>query len=134
MQNSRPSNRELHKRLNEAKESLENRPGIFANLSKAVGELYELNIDDANEIWGLIRLLLEEVSPKDYMGARPPLKSYEKCIVGHELIAFCWWSPRLEKKMYIKFALKDERYYYVSLHESRPKKQKDEIKDEMFTL
>jgi hypothetical protein len=120
MQDKRPSDRELTKRLSEAKEFLKNRHGLFANPSKAMGELNDLDIIDANDVWQLIRKLLEEISPKDYKGSRPPQKSYEKTILGVELLAFTWWSPRCAKQMYIKFVLKNERYYYVSLHPSRP--------------
>ena len=126
MHNSRPSDRELFKRLNEAKEYLKNRHGLFANPSKAVGELYNLGIGDANDVWQLIKELLEEISPKDYKGTKPPQKSYEKAITGRELLAFSWWSPKYAKQMYIKFVLKDERYYYVSLHQSRSTEQKGE--------
>lgn len=55
-----------------------------------------------------------------------PQKSYEKAIVGLELLAFSWWSPKYAKQMYIKFVLKNERYYYVSLHESHSAEQKGE--------
>lgn len=126
MHDRRPSDRELIKRLNEAKEFLKNRHGIFANPSKAVGELNDLDIGDANDVWLLIRDLLEEISPKDYRGSRPPQKSYEKAIAGIELLAFSWWSPTCAKQMYIKFVLKDERYYYISLHQSRSTGQKGE--------
>lgn len=128
MHNHRPSNRELTKRLNEAKEFLNNRYGLFVNQSKAVGELNDLDIGDTNDVWKLIRELLEEISPKDYKGSRPPQKSYEKAITGLELLAFSWWSPKCAKQMYIKFVLKDERYYYISLHQSRSKEQKGEVK------
>lgn len=114
----RPSDRELLKRLQEAKEFLNNRPGVFANPSKVVGELNELDIGNANDVWDLILELLNEILPNDYIGSRPPQKSYEKAILGLELFAFAWWSPKLAKRMYIKFVLKNGRYYYVSLHES----------------
>lgn len=126
MHNMRPSDRELIRRLNEAKEYLKNRHGLFANLSKACGELNDLDIGDSNDVWQLIRELLEEISPKDYKGSRPPQKSYEKAVVGCELLAFSWWSPKYAKQMYIKFVLKNERYYYVSLHQSRSTEQKGE--------
>ncbi len=58
-------------------------------------------------------------NPKDYAGTRPPQKSYEKAIAGKELFAFCWDSKKIGQKMYIKFALKDNRYYYLSLHISK---------------
>ena len=126
MHDKRPSDRELAKRLNEAKEFLKNRYGLFANQSKAVGELNDLDIEDTNDVWQLIRELLEEISPKDYKGTRPPQKSYEKAIAGSELFAFSWWSPKCAKEMYIKFVLKNERYHYVSLHQSRSTEQKGE--------
>jgi len=126
MHDKRPSERELTKRLDEAKGFLKNRYGVFAIPSKVVGELNDLDIGDTNDVWQLIRELLEEISPKDYKGSRPPQKSYEKAIAGHELLAFSWWSPRCAKQMYIKFVLKDERYYYVSLHPSRSTEQKGE--------
>lgn len=119
MYDQRPTDRELFKRINEAKECLKKRQGLFANPSKAVGELYDLCLGDTRDIWQLISELLEEISPKDYRGARPPQKSYEKAIAGLELLAFSWWSLKLAKQMYIKFVLKNERYYYASLHRSR---------------
>ena len=103
MHDKRPSDRELIKRLSEAKEFLKNRYGVFANPSKAVGELNDLDIGDTNEVWQLIRELLEEITSKDYKGSRPPQRSYEKVIVGLELLAFSWWSSKCAKQMYIKF-------------------------------
>jgi hypothetical protein len=126
MHDKRPSDRELFKRINEAKEFLKNRNGLFANPSKAVGELSDLDICDANAIWRLIEELLEEISPKDYRGTRPPQKSYEKATAGYELLAFSWWSAKFAKQMYIKFVLKNERYYYISLHQSRSIEQEGE--------
>ncbi len=118
MYSNRPSDRELFKRLDEAKECLKNRYGVFANPSKAVAELNNLDIGDANDVWSLINELLEEIFPKDYKESRPPQKSYEKLIEGYELLAFSWWSRKCAKQMYIKFVLKNRRYYYVSLHQS----------------
>jgi len=128
MQNKRPSDHELTQRLNEAKKFLKNRQGIFAIPSKVVGELNDLDIGDTNDVWQLIRDLLEEISPKDYKGSRPPQKSYEKAIAGSELFAFSWWSTKCAKQMYIKFVLRNDLYYYVSLHESRSAEQKEKIK------
>lgn len=115
----RPTEKELIKRLKEAKEHLKKHDGVFANPAKVVGELNELDILDSKEIWPLILTLLEEISPKDYQGGRPPQKSYEKTTTGHELFAFCWWSNKMQKRMYVKFVLKNERYHYISLHKSR---------------
>lgn len=127
MHNKRPSDRELSKRINEVIESL-------VNPSKIVGELNDLGIGSTNDVWQLIKELLKEITPRDYMGTRPPQKSYEKAIEGLELFAFSWWSLRLRKQMYIKFALKNGSYYYVSLHQSSSKGQELEDENEMFKL
>ena len=123
MHGSRPTDREVIKRLNEAKEHLKIRNGLFANPAKAVGDLNDLNIGDTNDVWQLIRELLEEILPKNYRGTRPPQKSYEKAVMGSELYAFSWLSLKLGRQMYIKFALKNGRYYYVSLHRCRSKEE-----------
>jgi len=47
-------------------------------------------------------------------------------MAGSELFAFSWWSIQCAKQMYIKFVLKNERYYYISLHQSRSTEQKGE--------
>jgi len=127
----RPSNREIDNRIEEAKASLKNGRGIFANPAKAVGELYQLAIHDAGELWGLIFELLEEISPSDYAGTRPPQKSYEKAIANRELFAFTWKSQKMGKEMYLKFAIREGLYYYVSLHESRKVTQEGEMKNGM---
>lgn len=117
----RPTGRELTKKIKEAKEILRTRNGLFANPAKVVGELDQLGIIDAREVWVLIRELLEEIKPGDYAGGFPPAKSYEKAIENQELLAFAWFSERLGKQMYLKFVLMKGEYYYVSLHISRVK-------------
>jgi hypothetical protein len=119
MHQDRPSDGELDRKLKAAKAALKTHIGLFANINKAVGELNALDIESPNQIWKLIVELLEEISPKDYAGTRPPQKAYEKTVTGKELFAFCWDSKKLGQKMYIKFALKDDRYYYLSLHRSK---------------
>lgn len=119
MTTNRPSYRELEKKLKAAKSALINQNGSYANFNKVVGELNKLEIESEHQIWKLILELLEEITPKDYAGGKPPQKSYEKGIENQELYPFCWHSQKLGKKMYLKFALMDNRYYYVSLHKSK---------------
>ena len=69
MHQSRPSDRELVKKIEEAKFALKTHEGLFANPAKAVGERYTLHIGDSSEMWELIRQLLQEITPKDYSGA-----------------------------------------------------------------
>lgn len=119
MQTNRPSDGELDKKIKAAQAALTSQSGFYANLNKAMGELNELEIGSPHQVWHLILELLSEIHPKDYVGKRPPEPSYERSIEGKELLAFCWDSQKLGKKMYIKFALKEGKYYYVSLHRSR---------------
>ena len=116
---NRPSDGELDKKIKAAKAALISQNRVYANVNKAVGELCALEIESPSQIWKLILELLDEISPKDYAGGRPPQRSYESAIKNQELFAFSWDSQRLGKKMYIKFALKENTYYYVSLHRSR---------------
>jgi hypothetical protein len=116
----RPTYKELSGKLKNGKEALTEKSGLFADPSKAVSELMELNILETEKVWPLICELLEEISPDDYTGGKPPQKSYEPAIEGSELFAFTWNSIKLSKMMYLKFVLKDETFYYVSLHEDRP--------------
>lgn len=119
MQQYRPTVRELLKKLEEAKAYLRKPQGRLVNPSKVVSELYVLEAGDTEKVWNLILVLLDEIHPEDYVGGRPPQKSYERSIEGKDLFAFCWWSKKLGKKMYIKYVLHDEHYVYVSLHESK---------------
>ena len=119
MYQKRPSDGELDKKLKAARAALTAQNGLYVNVSKVVGELYALEIESPDQIWKLILALLDEITPGDYVGARPPLKSYEKVIENQELFAFCWDSTKFGKRMYIKFALRENRYYYVSLHRSK---------------
>ncbi len=123
-QPKRPSIKELTGKLNEARDKLSKKEGLFATPGNVVGELNDLDIGNSKKVWDLIKSLLIEIEPKDYTGGRPPQKSYEKSIEGSELFAFSWQSNFLSKKMYLKFALKGDRFVYVSLHTDNPLKER----------
>jgi hypothetical protein len=116
----RPSVREIDRRLKEAQKAIAKHNVSFANEANVVDELFDLNIGDTEEVWPVIFELLEEIKNTDYAGAHPPLKSMEPTIADCELYAFAWESTRFKKKMYLKFAVKDGFFYYVSLHKNRP--------------
>jgi hypothetical protein len=120
----RPSVKELTGKLKEAHALLCNQEGLFADPGKVVGELNALAISDSKEVWDLLKIILPEIRPDHYTGGKPPQKSYEKSIEGKELFAFSWDCQHLSKKMYLKFAIKGDRFVYVSLHEDRPPKER----------
>ncbi len=113
---TRPTVREVDKRLIAARDALEVGDVIFANPAKAVGEIYELGLGDSSELRELILGLIDEIAWDDYTGTRPPQRSYESAITDCELWAFAWESERLRKPMYLKFALKNGLFYLVSIH------------------
>ncbi len=115
----RPSGREIDKRLKEAKQAIQKRLVFFANSKKIYGELEDLGIGDASEVWDLISRLLDEIAVLHYAGQYPPKLNTEPYGTGSELWAFHWSSKTLEKEMYLKFCIKDSVFYYVSLHESK---------------
>lgn len=115
----RPSLKELDGKLRGAKEAIKKGKRLFAEPEKIFGEINALNLGDAKEVWELILNLLPEITSKDYEGRRPPEKAYEKGILGKELFPFCWNSNLLKKRMYLKFVLDCDIFYYVSLHESK---------------
>jgi len=121
----RPSKREIDKRLKDARKAVTERRVLFANDAKVVGELMALDIDDTDEVWELIEELLEELELDDYAGGRPPQRSTEPQIANSELWAFCWNSPKLKEWMYLKFAIKESCFCYVSLHKSKFPKDKN---------
>jgi len=118
MQTQRPSHRELTNKIRLAKEAVgENRialvePDIIAADALELGYL----IQDISEV---LSLVLKEITPHDYTGSRPPQKSYEDKIRGTELFAFRWESKRFGCETYLKFALKDDQIWLVSLHSHR---------------
>ncbi len=116
----RPTIKELTNKLFEAGKSLSNNEGLFADPGAAVGELNKLKIGDSSTVWLLIIMLLKEIAPRDYTGGKPPHKSYLNSIQGRDLFVFSWFSKTLNKKMYLKFALKGDLFYYVSLHGDKP--------------
>lgn len=118
MNQRRPTNREIFKRLKEAQLALDSRKVAFANFNKVVGELNDIGVD-SNDVWELILELINEINVEDYDGGHPPKKNYEPFGTDADLWAFSWQSPSFGKKMYLKFSLKNNCFYYVSLHKSR---------------
>jgi|WetSurMetagenome_2_1015567.scaffolds.fasta_scaffold477046_2 hypothetical protein len=87
-----------------------------------VADLIELG-RRADEIPQILRELLENTSFDDYVGTRPPQKSYEAAISGCELYAFKTTSKKIGCTVYYKITIKDDFLWLVSLHRDRPEKK-----------
>lgn len=90
-----------------------------------------LYVGDSSEVWSMISELLEEIELENYEGGHPPHKSYELSIANSELWAFVWDSARMGKRMYLKFAIKNGVFFYVSLHKSKYTKEESHAMLEM---
>jgi len=116
--NPRPSYRELNGKLEEARQAALARRMRFVDPDAIYGDLLELDflIDDLQET---LPGILQEISPKEYRGQRPPQRSYEKPILDSELYAFGWDSRVFGCPMYLKFSIKGGFLWIVSLHRDR---------------
>jgi hypothetical protein len=89
------------------------------------GDLADLELDSAEELPDLLIKLLNEIQAigpiQCYAGDKPPQRSYEPELSGLELWAYAWHSNRLNRRMYLKFAMKKEWYVYVDCHRDNPK-------------
>lgn len=112
----RPSKKEIDCKIELAITLIKRNNFRFSNPRKNLEELFELEIENIEQV---VLDLLEEISLDDYKGKRPPERSYEPLIAHCELWAFAWHSLLFKNQMYLKFALKNEIFYLVSLHASK---------------
>jgi hypothetical protein len=114
----RPSNRELHRKLKQASEAAAARRIRVLEPDSVLADLLDLDYPVANLAMDL-PAVFEEIGPRDYRGQSPPKKSYEKAILGSELFAFRWVSKVFGCRMYLKFTVKKQDLWIVSLHRDR---------------
>jgi hypothetical protein len=115
----RPSDKEIIKRIKEAREAVaEGRIGVL-NQEATASDALELGYLVKEELESLLSELLDLISPGHYVGSRPPQRSYEQSIKNLELFAFEVTSPRFKRPIYFKFASSIGVFWLVSLHKSR---------------
>jgi hypothetical protein len=120
----RPSHKEINRKIKQAKEAaLENRISILHPISVAADAL-ELGLNLQN-VSNILLDLLEEITLNDYVGQYPPQRSYGHEIEGYELLAFRWLSKKLGCRVYLKFTIKGNRMWLVSLHEDRKEDERE---------
>src|SRR5688572_6840547 len=114
----RPSIREVELKLKAARKCLAQGNRFFGPcVKKLVSEFAALNIGDSSEIWPLLAILMEEISPAHYAGTHPPMKTLDTSL-NSELFVFVWESKTMKQFMYVKFVVKNDIFYYFSLHKS----------------
>ncbi len=114
----RPSYKELNKKIEQAREAaLESRistvdPETIAADALEIGYLVE-------DISNVLVDILNEITPHNYVGQKPPQRSYEDKIKGSELFGFKWDSKLFGCPIYLKFTVIKDRMWLVSFHQDR---------------
>jgi hypothetical protein len=114
----RPSHKEINRKIKQAKEAVSGSQFSVLNPVIIAADALELGLN-LQKISYILSDLLEEITPNDYVGQYPPQRSYEHDIEGYELLAFRWLSKTLGCRVYLKFTVKGNRMWLVSLHEDR---------------
>lgn len=115
----RPSVKELYGQLRKAKLLLAASQWAPVNEIKLAGDFHGIGLHTAAERAEALMTALLEIDPEDYVGRRPPERSYEKRVYGRDFFAFSWPSRRFRRRMYLKFCVTKDALFILSFHESR---------------
>jgi hypothetical protein len=116
---ARPSHKELNGKLKAALKSVHANRIVLLEPAVLVADAVELGYSIRDELQIVLIDLLNSSSPEEYVGCRPPEKSYETKILDLELWAFSVAIPRFHPRIYFKFSLCGDTFYLVSLHVCR---------------
>jgi len=119
----RPSHKELSRKLNVAKNRLNDgewQPAFgYEGYGSFMKDCEELNLRAAPEQTEALKQVLEELTPSHYAGQHPPLAGSRGDILDKELFAFILESEFLGETIYLKFAVDEEQLFIVSFHKAR---------------
>ncbi len=87
---ARPSHKELNGKLKAALKSVHANRIVLLEPAVLVADAVELGYSIRDELQIVLIDLLNSSSPEEYVGCRPPEKSYETKILDLELWAFPW--------------------------------------------
>jgi hypothetical protein len=117
-----PSRKTITGKVSLAQKASEKDNIVLVTPDVIIADLMELS-RSVEELPQILCELLKNTSPDDYVGTRPPQRSYEAVISGCELFAFRTTSKVIGCAVYYKFTLKDDYLWLVSLHRDRPEKR-----------
>lgn len=117
----RPSHKELFKKIREAREAVGDGRITILTQNVIACDALELGYLIEEDLVSVLSGLLDEISPENYVGKRPPDKSYEEEIKDLDLFAFKVESSCFRCRVYLKFALTGGDLWLVSLHQDREK-------------
>ncbi len=114
----RPSTRELFNKIEQAKTAANNSKVLIIDPAAIASDAIELGYQ-IKKISKVLSIVLNEITPQNYVGYHPPQRAYKPEISGLELFAFRWLSKSFGCHTYLKFCLKKEDMYLVSFHQHR---------------
>ena len=117
----RPTYKELDNKLNDARTAVERGNISLINPEAVASDAIQLGYLIENELSDVLLSVLADIRPEQYVGRRPPSRSYENRIVESELFPFRTSSSRLKCSVYLKFTLFDGGFFLISLHRNRNK-------------
>lgn len=120
---NRPTTKELDNKIKEAKATIYSQNILLVNQEAIAEDALELEYDIAEELYEILQELLNEASAGNYVGSRPPEKSYEDKIKHADLFPFVIDSNRFQCNVHLKFALNQKIFWLDSLHKDRPFKE-----------
>ncbi len=119
----KPTYREIDNKIRLAREAIAE--GYIAIVSPDVIAADALELEyEIGELRDILGDLLARITPDDYAGTSPPQQSYEEAILKCDLFAFSVASSCFDCDVYLKFALKGDTFWLVSLHKARDKKDR----------
>lgn len=117
----RPSVKEIQAKIRAAKQTCRKGNVLFVDPIVIESDLLELDLL-VDEFLDKLPSLLDELRPENYVGSRPPQRSYKPAIKDCELFAFAWLSQLVGCRVYFKFCVKGSALYIVSFHKDRPRR------------
>lgn len=115
----RPTHKELSNKIREAKKAVSKKAISVIKPDVIASDALELGYHFENDLLKVIKSLLDEISPGNYAGSKPPQKSYEDEIKDTDLFAFNVESSWFGCGIYLKFTVFDDKFWLVSLHKNR---------------
>lgn len=115
---NRPSWKELSNKIRQAIKAVSDNAIRIVDPAIIAVDALELGYQ-VPDLQNVLLSILQEIGPEGYAGYSPPQKAYKNGIDGLELFAFRWPSKFFGCEAYLKFCLRQDLFYLVSLHQHR---------------
>jgi len=116
---NRPSHKELSRKISIANKCITSGNINLINAKSIIFDAIELGYSISTDLNEILKDIIENLSADDYIGYRPPQKSYERAIEGLELFEFTARCSRFTDRIYLKFSIQEPNFFLVSLHPHR---------------